>query len=78
MANEKRRTPMTISLSPANPDAVVVIDALAHIPPRQRSATLLHWAAEYLQGRANAAQAAEIEDGLGLTDEEVDALLDAF
>lgn len=69
-----KRGVMTISLSPRNADAVVVAEALKDIPARERSAKLLRWAAAYLAGeeRENAQKA----DAIGLTEDEIDTLLD--
>lgn len=71
-----RRVIVPLSLSPANPDALVVAAALADVPPRGRSAAILSWAAAYLQGRALEAPA--IEADLGMSEEELDAALDNF
>jgi hypothetical protein len=71
-----KRTVMPISLSPANPDAVVVAQALRAIPSGQRSATLLRWAAAFVQGEHNEQPA--LIDGLDITEDELDALLDDF
>ena len=70
-----RRQPLTISLSPANPDAVLVLQALQVVERRQRSAELLRWAAGFLSGRA--VEVPIITD-MGLSEEEFDALLDDF
>ena len=65
-----------ISISPRNPDAVVVAQALQSTPRGDRSALLLKWAAAYLQGKANDRPAAISE--LGMTDDELSELLDDF
>jgi hypothetical protein len=72
----RRRSIMPISLSPANPDAVAVTEALKAIPPGQRSAALLAWAAAYLQGRAR--EPPSVAAAIGISEEELDQLLDAF
>lgn len=69
------RRPLTISLSPANPDACLVAQALQDIEPGHRSAELLRWAAGFLSGRA-AEQ--PIVAAMGLSEDELDALLDDF
>lgn len=71
-----KRAIWTVSVSLANPDAVVVTQALMGTPKGERSALLLKWAAAYLQGRALETPA--IIDGLGMTDEELDGFLDDF
>lgn len=71
-----RRVKMTISLSPRNADAVAVASALKDIPDRQRSAELLRWAAAYLAGDQRWPNA--VVSGIGLTDDEIDSLLDDF
>ncbi len=76
MTTTGRRTILPISLSPANPDAAVVAEALKDVPSRGRSAAILSWAAAYLQGRALETPAICAE--LGMTEEEFDAALDAF
>jgi hypothetical protein len=71
-----RRTIVPLSLSPANPDALIVAAALSDVGERGRSAAILRWAAAYLSG-----QAREVESpasALGITEDELDALLDAF
>jgi hypothetical protein len=67
----------SLSLSPRNPDAVAVSRALIEreIEPRQRSATILEWAAAYLAGRAMECQ---ISTAPTMSDEELDTLLDDF
>lgn len=72
----KRRRILVVSLSARNPDAVAVAQALADVPARQRSEQLLGWAAAYLQGRVN--EAAGEASPLGLSEEELDQLLDDF
>lgn len=71
-----KRTIMPISLSPANPDAAVVAQALRAIPKGQRSAALLRWAAAFVTGTPND-QPVPIA-GLDITEDELDALLDDF
>ena len=71
----KRRV-MSISLSPANPDAQLVLQALKEVSANQRSAELLRWAAAYLSGQTND-QPAPIPE-LGMSEDELDALLDDF
>lgn len=70
-----RRDRVTISLSPKNPDAVAVMDAIRDIPTRQRSAEMLRWAAAYLSGKQRELLAEHIP---GLDDDEIDAALDDF
>lgn len=71
-----RRTVLPISLSPANPDAVTVATALTELPRGRRSAALLAWAAAYLRGEVSQGPAVIAE--LGMTEEELDQLLDDF
>ena len=71
-----RRTVIPLSLSPANPNAVLVLRALAQVPKGERSARLLEWAAGYLSGRANDESALIPE--IGMSEEELDQLLDDF
>lgn len=71
-----RRAVLPISLSPANPDAVAVAAALRDLPKGQRSASLLAWAAAYLRGEA--AQTAVTVADLGMSEAELDQLLDEF
>lgn len=71
-----RRAILSVSLSPANPDAVVVAAALRDVPDGQRSATLVQWAAAYLQGRAR--ETSPVLTELGMTEAELDQLLDDF
>ncbi len=62
------REVVSLSLSPKNPDAQIVLDALraADVPKRQQSALLLRWLAGYLRGERGAmAQADDDDDGLG-------------
>lgn len=73
---EGRRVILPISLSPANPDAQIVAAALRDVPRRGRSAALLSWAAAYLQGQT--LEQPVVETGIGLSEEELDALLDDF
>lgn len=70
------RVVISVSLSPANPDAAQVLKALAEedIPNRQRSATLVSWLAAYLSGQARTRMLA----GDGMSDEELDDCLDDF
>lgn len=72
-----RRVIVPLSLSPANPDALIVAQALADIGERGRSAAILRWAAAYLQGQAREVPT-PAEAALGMSEEELDALLDAF
>lgn len=65
-----------ISISPRNPDAVVVVQALKGALKGERSLLLLRWAAAYLQGKANQ-QPASIPE-LGMTEDELDDLLNDF
>lgn len=76
MAAATRRTVLPISLSPANPDALTVAAALKELPRGQRSASLLAWAAAYLRGEVSSAPALIPE--LGMSEEELDQLLDEF
>lgn len=71
-----RRTVLPVSLSPANPDAVLVAAALRDVGKGQRSVTLLAWAAAYLRGEVS--QGLAISAELGMTEAELDALLDDF
>lgn len=71
-----QRAIVTLSLSPANPDAVVIATALKSLGKGERSAAILRWAAAYLQGRALEAPAVIPE--LGMSEEELDQLLDDF
>lgn len=66
----------SVSISPRNPDAVIVAQALQGAPARERSALLLKWAAAYLQGKANDAPA--IPPAFGMSDDEISSLLDDF
>lgn len=65
-----------ISISPSNPDAQVVAQALKDAPRGERSGLLLRWAAAYLQGKAKEQPA--IVPELGMSDEEFSELLDDF
>lgn len=65
-----------ISISPTNPDAVVVAQALKDTPKGERSALLLKWAAAYLQGKANDRPA--VLPAFGMSEEEISSLLDDF
>jgi hypothetical protein len=71
-----QRTVLPLSLSPANPDAVIVATALKDVAKGQRSAAVLQWAAAYLQGKAREGPAIIAE--LGISEEELDQLLDDF
>lgn len=71
-----KRTVMPLSLSPANPDALIVAQALKNVPAGQRSAALLHWAAAFVTGQTN--EQPVVIDGLDITEEELDDLLDDF
>jgi hypothetical protein len=71
-----RRTVLPISLSPANPDAVTVATALRDVAQGGRSAALLAWAAAFLRGEVGG-QPALIPE-LGISEEELDQLLDDF
>jgi hypothetical protein len=75
VAGSGRRVVKTISLSPANPDAAVVLAALAAIPEGEHSKMLLAWAAAYLEGRARAAAA---DADPALDEAAIDAALDDF
>lgn len=66
----------SVSVSPRNPDARVVAQALAGVAPRERSALLLRWAAAYLQGKANDEIA--IVPEFGMSEEDISSLLDGF
>ena len=70
-----KRRPLTISLSAANPDAVLVLQALQATPHGQWSAELLRWAAGFLSGRA---VEQPIVTDMGLSEDDLDALLDDF
>lgn len=65
-----------ISVSPLNPDAAVVAQALKDVPAGRRSAALLRWAAAYLSGRVNEQPA--ITPEFGISEDELNALLDDF
>lgn len=65
-----------ISVSPSNPDAQVVAQALKDAPKGERSSLLLRWAAAYLQGKAKEQPA--IVPELGISDEDLDDRLDDF
>jgi hypothetical protein len=71
-----KRTVMPLSLSPANPDAVVVVQALKSVPSGRRSAALLRWAAAFVTGQTN--DQPMLIDGLNMTEDELDELLDDF
>lgn len=71
-----KRTVMPISLSESNPDAVTIAQALKAVPKGQRSTMLLHWAAAFLNGQTN--DQLVLIEGLDMTEDEVDALLDDF
>lgn len=68
-----RRTVMKLSMSPGNPDAVLVAQALQEIPKGQQSAVLLSWAAAYLRGEARLAEEKPEEELI-----DVEALADLF
>lgn len=70
------RLVISLSLSPANPDAARVLAALRteDIPERRRSAVLLAWLAAYLDGQARSRTAGDA----GLSEAELDALLEDF
>lgn len=70
------RTVWPISVSPLNPDAIIVAQALKEAPKGERSALLLRWAAAYLQGRVDD-QPIVIPE-FGMTDDELSDLLDGF
>lgn len=70
------RIVMPISMSPLNPDAQIVAQALKDVPPGGRSAAILRWAAAYLNGQTNS-QPVVIPE-IGMTEDEFDALLDDF
>ncbi len=72
-----KRAILSLSLSPTNPDAAVVAEALTQVPARERSAALLRWAAAYLQGRA-LEQPSVVMAELGMSESDLDALLDEF
>jgi hypothetical protein len=71
------RTRITISLSAKNSDSAIVLRALEKAPHWKRSAELVRWAAAYLNGES-LARAAETVPGLDMTEDEFDALFDAF
>lgn len=71
-----KRTVMPLSLSPANPDAVVVLQALRDVPVGQRSQMLLRWAAAFVSGQTN--DTPTVIEGLDMTEDEFDQLLDDF
>lgn len=76
MPSKGQRTILPISLAPGNPDALVVAAALREVPHGQRSAAILGWAAAYLQGRAR--EQPDVIPELGMSEAELDALLDDF
>lgn len=78
MPSKGQRTVLSLSLSPANPDAVTVATALKerNIEKGKRTAAILTWAAAYLQGKG--AEEPIAVNPLGLSEEEIDALLDDF
>lgn len=72
-----RRTVVSVSVSPRNPDAAAVAEALAErgIPLTHCGGQLLAWAAAYLAGRAlERVECAEAT----ISDDELDVLLDAL
>lgn len=71
-----QRTIFALSLSPANPDAVVVATALKSVGKGERSAAIVRWAAAYLQGKA--LETAPIVAELGMSEAEFDELIDDF
>ena len=71
---DRERIIWSVSISPRNPDAVTVAQALKDVLPRERSALLLRWAAAHLQGKANDQPA--ILPEFGMSDEEISGLLD--
>lgn len=66
----RTRQIIPLSYDPSNADAVRVMAALRQAPAGQRSATIWHWLAAYLDGDA---RIAEQEDEI---DDETDSLLD--
>jgi len=74
-----KRGKLTISLSPRNPDAITVGEALKEIPARQRSAELLRWAAAYLAGEQRALTQPDVSTGFSEEEiADIDAALDNF
>ncbi len=73
-----QRKVVSLSLSPANPNAEIVLHGLKEhqVPQGQRSAKILEWAAAYLSGRAN--EQPTMLPGFGMSEAELDALLDDF
>jgi len=66
----------SISISPRNPDAMLVAQALKDAPKSERSALLLKWAAAYLQGKAS--DQPTILPAFGMSDDDISSLLDDF
>lgn len=71
------RTVISVSVSPRNPDAALVAQALAErgIALTRGGSLILEWAAAYLSGRA--AEPPPVAE-LIISDEELTALLDDF
>lgn len=70
-----KRIVRSFSFSSLNPDTAVVLHALKDVPRGERSAKILRWAAAYILKEENTS---EISIGIGMTEEEIDALLDDF
>jgi hypothetical protein len=72
-----RRTVISVSVSPRNPDAALVAEALAEqgIELTRGGGQILAWAAAFLNGAS--ATPRRIEEP-GISDEELDALLNDF
>jgi hypothetical protein len=74
-----RRVLVPLSYSRRNPDALRVMRELRRrgVPPRQRSAMIWRWAAGYLDGEVEEAESTG-NTSLGMSREQLDALLDGF
>lgn len=72
----RRRRVVSLSLSARNADARIVARGLVErdVALTHGGPLILEWAAAYLEGRA----AQPIEDASGISDDELDALLDDF
>lgn len=70
----RQRKQLMLSCDPANPDVAEVLEALDGVPLGQRSATVWHWCAEYLRGRARQVEADTAQDD----DQALIDLLDAL
>ncbi|GAB4203515.1 MAG: hypothetical protein OHK0022_27730 [Roseiflexaceae bacterium] len=70
----RQRAQLMLSCDPANPDVAEALAALEQVPKGQRSATLWHWAAEYLRGRARQVEATAEQSDEDLLIDLLDAL----